>query len=105
MKISNFDMTQILFRAQSAQALLPPELAARLTILVELGCLIFLVFGMGTRAIAIILMGLAATVDPTFGQSIDLAYHLMVLGLIALYGPGALPVDNLILRQVVRRFP
>jgi uncharacterized membrane protein YphA (DoxX/SURF4 family) len=105
MKISNFDMTQILFHAQSAQALLPPELAARLTILVELGCLIFLVFGMGTRAIAIILMGLAATVDPTFGQSIDLAYYLMVLGLIALYGPGALSVDNLILRQVVRRFP
>jgi NADH dehydrogenase/putative oxidoreductase len=41
MKISNFDMTQMLFHAQSAQALLPPELAARLTILVELGCLIW----------------------------------------------------------------
>jgi hypothetical protein len=54
---------------------------------------------MGTRAIAIILMGLAAIVDPTFRQSIDLAYYLMVLGLIALYGPGALSVDNLILRH------
>ena len=105
MKISNFDVTQMLFHAQSAQALLPPELAARLTILVELGCLIFLVLGVGTRIIAIILVGLTTIVDPTFRQSIDLAYYLMVLGLIALYGPGALSVDNLIVGQVVRRFP
>src|SRR5271169_4301885 len=35
MKISNFEVTQMLFHAQSAQELLPPELAARLTILIE----------------------------------------------------------------------
>jgi uncharacterized membrane protein YphA (DoxX/SURF4 family) len=35
MKISNFDMTQMLFHARSTQWLLPPELAARLTILLS----------------------------------------------------------------------
>jgi NADH dehydrogenase FAD-containing subunit/uncharacterized membrane protein YphA (DoxX/SURF4 family) len=105
MKISNFDMTQMLFHAQSAQGLLPPGLAARLTILVELGCLIFLVLGAGTRITAILLIGLIAVVDPTFQHQIDLAYYLMVLGLIALYGPGALSLDSLVVRTLLRRFP
>jgi uncharacterized membrane protein YphA (DoxX/SURF4 family) len=86
MKISNFDMTQMLFHARSAQLLLPAALAARLTILFELACLIFLVLGVGTRITAILLIGLITVVDPTFQHQIDLAYYLMVLGLIALYG-------------------
>jgi NADH dehydrogenase/putative oxidoreductase len=105
MKISNFDMTQMLFHAQSAEWLLPPELAARLTIIIELACLIFLVLGTGTRIMAIILIGLSALVDPTYRQSIDLAYYLMVLGLIALHGPGALSIDNLVVLALGRRFP
>jgi NADH dehydrogenase/putative oxidoreductase len=105
MKFSNFDRTQMLFHAQSAQELLPPELAARLTILIELACLVFLVLGVGTRITAIILIGLSALVDPTYQRSIDLAYYLMVLGLITLHGPGALSIDNLVVRAVARRFP
>jgi uncharacterized membrane protein YphA (DoxX/SURF4 family) len=105
MKISNFDMTQMIFHAQSTQWLLPPELVARLTILLEVGCLIFLVLGAGARIMAIILMGLSTMVDPTYQQSIDLAYYLMVLGLIALHGPGALSIDSLLARALERRFP
>ena len=105
MKISNFDITQMIFHAQSAQWLLPPALAARLTILVELGCLICLVLGAGTRITAIILIGLVTIVDPAYQQSIDLAYYLMVLGLIALHGPGALSIDSLVVRVLERRFP
>ena len=105
MKISHFDMTQMLSHAQSAQELLPPELAARLTMLIELACLVFLVLGAGTRITAVILIGLSALVDPTYQQSIDLAYYLMVLGLIALRGPGALSIDNLVVRALGRRFP
>jgi NADH dehydrogenase FAD-containing subunit/uncharacterized membrane protein YphA (DoxX/SURF4 family) len=104
-KIGHFDMTQMLFHAQSAQELLLPELAVRLTILIELACLVFLVLGAGTRITAIILIGLSALVDPTYQQSIDLAYYLMVLGLIALHGPGALSIDSLLVRALVRRFP
>jgi NADH dehydrogenase/putative oxidoreductase len=95
----------MLFHAQSAQELLPPELAARLTILIELACLVFLVLGAGTRITAVILIGLSALVDPTYQQSIDLAYYLMVLGLIALRGPGALSIDSLVVRALGRRFP
>jgi len=105
MRISNFDMTQMLVHAQSAQGLLSPGLAARLTILIELACLAFLVLGAGTRITAIILIGLSALVDPTYQQSIDLAYYLMVLSLIILHGPGALSIDYLVVRAVVRRFP
>jgi uncharacterized membrane protein YphA (DoxX/SURF4 family) len=105
MKISNFDMTQMLFHARSAHGSLSPELVARLTILLERGCLIFLVLGAGTRITAIILMGLSALIDPTYQQSIDLAYYLMMLGLIALQGPGALSIDNPVVRALERRFP
>src|SRR5271170_3224295 len=105
MKISNFDMTQMLFHAQSEQGLLPPELAARLTIFIELACLVFLVLGAGTRITAIILIGLSALVDPTYQQSIDLAYYLMLLGLIALHGPGALSIDSLVVQALGRRSP
>jgi NADH dehydrogenase/putative oxidoreductase len=48
---------------------------------------------------------LSALVDPTYQQSIDLAYYLMVLGLIALRGPGALSIDSLVVRALGRRFP
>jgi NADH dehydrogenase FAD-containing subunit len=48
---------------------------------------------------------LSALVDPTYQQSIDLAYYLMVLGLIALHGPGALSIDNLVIRALRRRLP
>ena len=51
------------------------------------------------------LIGLITVVDPTFQQSIDLAYYLMVLGLIALHGPGVLSIDNLAVRALERRFP
>jgi NADH dehydrogenase len=51
------------------------------------------------------LIGLVAVVDPTFQHQIDLAYYLMVLGLIALYGPGALSLDSLVVRALERRFP
>jgi hypothetical protein len=42
---------------------------------------------------------------PTFERQIDLAYYLMVLGLIAIYGPGALSVDSLVVRTLRRHFP
>ena len=43
--------------------------------------------------------------DPTSQHQIDLAYYLMVLGLIALYGPGAFSLDSLVVRTLLRRFP
>jgi NADH dehydrogenase FAD-containing subunit len=48
---------------------------------------------------------LSALVDPTYQQSIDLAYYLMVLGLVALHGPGALSIDDLVVGALRRRFP
>ena len=105
MKISNFDMNQMLFHAHAAGWPLPSGLAAHLTILAELACLAFLVLGLGTRVAAIILLGLTAIIDPTYQQSIDLAYYLTVLGLIALYGPGALSIDSFALPMMGRRFP
>jgi DoxX len=105
MRISSFDMTQMLFHARSDQLLLPPALAPRLTILIELACLVFLVLGAGTRITAIVLIGLSALVDPTNQQSIDLGYYWMVLGLIALHRPGALSVDTLVFDALRRRFP
>jgi Pyridine nucleotide-disulphide oxidoreductase len=54
---------------------------------------------------AILLIGLITVVDPTFQHQIDLAYYLMLLSLIALHGPGAVSLDSLIVRTLLRRFP
>lgn len=105
MKISDFDATQMLFQLQSGQGFLPAGLAAELSILVELACLIFLVLGAGARLTAILLIALTALVDPSFQQRIDVAYYWMVLGLIALHGPGPLSIDSLAARAAMRFFP
>jgi len=104
MKISHFDATRMLFEAQPAQLLLPPDWAARISILIELACLLFLVLGAGTRITAILLLGLTVIVDPSFQQRFDVAYYWMVLGLIALHGPGSLSIDALLAR-LLRRLP
>src|SRR6516162_2616268 len=75
MKISHFDATRMLFEAQPAQLLLPPDWAARISILIELACLLFLVLGAGTRITAILLLGLTVIVDPSFQQRFDVAYY------------------------------
>jgi NADH dehydrogenase FAD-containing subunit/uncharacterized membrane protein YphA (DoxX/SURF4 family) len=105
MKVGQFDMTQMLFHAQSGQLLLPPDLSANVSIVAELACLIFLILGAGTRITALLLIALTVFVDVTFQQRVDVAYYWMVLGLIALYGPGAWSIDNLVATAVMRRFP
>lgn len=105
MKITHFDMTQMLLYAHSSQWLFPPDLAVRFSILVGLACLIFLVLGAGTRVIAILLIGSTVLLDPAFQRQIDIAYYWMALGLLALHGPGALSIDSLLTRLLLRRFP
>src|SRR6516165_2214734 len=105
MKISHFDMTQMLFHARAGQLLLPPALAVRFSILIELASLIFLILGAATRTVAVLLIGLTVIVDPTFQHRIDIAYYWMVLGLIALHGPGALSIDSVVARVLLRWFP
>jgi hypothetical protein len=104
MKISNFDMTQMLFHVQSAQELLPrlwpPVWRSSSS---SLSCLFGP--GVGKRIIAIVLIGLSALLDPTYQKSIDLAYYLMVLSLIGLRGPGTLSIDDLVVHALKRRFP
>jgi len=105
MKITNFDMTQMLFHARAGQSLLPPDLAVRFSILIELASLIFLTLGAATRTVAVLLIALTVIVDPTFQHEIDIAYYWMVLGLIALHGPGALSIDSVVARVLLLWFP
>ena len=105
MKITNFDMTQMLFFARSEVWLLTASAAASLIVAAELACLTLLVLGAGTRVAAIMLIGLVGIVDPTYRQSTDLAYCLMALGLTACHGPGALSIDGLLFGVLGRWFP
>ena len=105
MKISHFDMTQMLFHARAGQSLLPPDLAVRFSILIELASLVLLTVGAATRTVAVLLIALTVIVDPTFQHEIDIAYYWMVLGLIVLHGPGALSIDSVVARVLLRWFP
>ena len=105
MRAGSFDMMMMMSDAQSSQWLLPANWAARVTILAELACVLFLLLGAGTRVTALLLVGLTAFVDAAFQNRIDIAYYWMVLALLVLHGPGALSVDNLVARALKRWFP
>lgn len=105
MKITDFDMTQMLFFVRSQMWHLSTGAAADVTIAVELVCLILLALGVGTRIVAFLLLGLVSMVDPAYRQSMDLPYYLMALGLIVCHGPGALSIDAVVFAVLGRWFP
>jgi putative oxidoreductase len=100
-KLANWDTTIALFVDEYRVPLLPPELAADLAVTIELTTPVLLVFGLLTRAAALVLIGMTTVIEvfvypqawPTHVQ-----WAAMLLILIC-RGPGELSIDQLLWRR------
>jgi putative oxidoreductase len=100
-KLANWDTTIALFVDEYQVPLLPPELAADLAVTIELTTPVLLVFGLLTRAAALVLIGMTTVIEvfvypqawPTHVQ-----WAAMLLILIC-RGPGELSIDQLLWRR------
>ena len=97
-KVSSWETTMGLFREEYRLPVLPPEIAAMLATVFELGCSTLLIVGLGTRLATLPLLGMIATIQ-LFVYPSAWSEHL-VWGSILLFlltrGPGAVSLDHLI---------
>ena len=85
--------TVMLFKDEYKVPYLPPELAAYLTVGIEIICPIFLVLGLGTRLATIPLLIMTGIIQLTYVQSTENLYWTFLLGFLLCYGPGPLSLD------------
>ncbi len=104
-KIASWSSTLLLFQYEYHVPFLPPEIAAVLSVIIELGVSLLLILGLGGRipALILFLFNIMAVVSYPFlwttnGQA-GLKNHIcwgIVLLIILLHGTGKLSLDQLI---------
>ena len=102
-KLANWDTAIALFTDEYKLPLLSPQLAAYSAVTIELLAPVLLVFGLGTRAAAFVLLGMTAVIElfvypEAWPTHIQWAAMLLVL---LCRGAGTLSVDHLIRRWTV----
>ena len=101
-KLINWQRTIELFADEYRVPLLPPELAASLSLAIEITCPILLVLGLFTRFAVVVLIGMTAVIQifvypeawPT-----HLQWFAMMLVLLC-RGAGTLSIDHLLWRRL-----
>ncbi len=106
-KLSSWMSTVMLFTMVYDVPVLPPELAAYLSVVIEVGGSLLLAIGLGGRWAALSLFGLNIVASISYGQlseaALQEAFYWGILFLyFVLHGPGLLSVDAL-LRYLIRR--
>jgi len=97
-KIQSWSSTLMLFENEYKVPLLPPDLAAYLTVTIELTCPIFLFIGLGARLSVIPLLAMTAVIQFTYLNSNEHVYWALLLGTILCYGAGPISLDTLVRR-------
>src|SRR5215470_11978202 len=103
-KIASWDTTIALFRDEYMVPILPPEIAASLAATAELTCPVLLVAGLATRLATLPMLGMTFVIE-VFVYPEQWIEHLMwasILVFILTRGPGALSLDHLIARRLLR---
>ncbi len=104
-KLDDWAGTLSLFETDYKVPLLPPHIAAYMAAGVELGGAVLILVGLGTRAVALALLGMIAVIQvfvypgawPTHIQWV--AFLLLLLA----RGPGLISLDALICRLLAKR--
>ncbi|MBC8737646.1 DoxX family protein [Paraburkholderia sp. UCT31] len=97
-KLANWDAALELFRDEYRLPLLPPDVAAHITVSIELSMPVLLVLGLGVRPAALILLGMTSVIElfvypQAWPTHIQWAAMLLVL---LCRGAGALSLDHLV---------
>lgn len=105
LKARSFDFAVKLFANEYRLPVIPPELAARLAMTVELGAPLFLFAGLATRLATLPLLGMTLVIV-TLVYPASWAESLLwgsVLVMILTRGPGVLSLDHLLEGWFLRR--
>lgn len=104
-KIESFENTVLLFEYEYMVPMLPPALAAFLATFFEILCPILIAAGLFTRLATVPLIAMTLVIQFTYLDHIDHLYWIILLGMIALRGPGVLSLDWLFSRGLANRYP
>jgi len=103
-KLASWLTTVALFRDEYQVPILPPELAATLAATVELTCPVLLVLGIATRLATLPMLAMTFVID-VFVYPENWLEHLTwatMLLFILTRGPGAISLDHLIAKTLLR---
>ncbi|MEX3789462.1 DoxX family protein [Paraburkholderia sp. BR14374] len=100
-KLANWDAALALFRDEYRLPLLPPDVAAHITVSIELSMPVLLVLGLGVRPAALVLLGMTSVIEifvypQAWPTHIQWAAMLLVL---LCRGAGTLSLDHLIRKR------
>ena len=103
-KLASWETTLALFRDEYRLPVIPPEIAAYMAASAELSTPFLLVFGLFTRAAALVLLGMTTVIEifvypQAWPTHIQWAAMLLIL---LCRGAGAISIDELIYRRVTR---
>ena len=103
-KLASWGTTLALFRDEYRLPVIPPDIAAYMAASVELSTPFLLVFGLFTRAAALVLLGMTTVIEifvypQAWPTHIQWAAMLLIL---FCRGAGAMSIDELIYRRVIR---
>ena len=103
-KLASWETTLALFRDEYRLPVIPPDIAATMAASVELSTPFLLVFGLFTRAAALVLLGMTTVIEifvypQAWPTHIQWAAMLLIL---LCRGAGAISIDELIYRRVIR---
>jgi putative oxidoreductase len=106
LKFQSFEFAVKLFQDEYKVPLLPPEVAARITMFNELTWPVFLFAGLASRLATLPLLGQLVVMEMTYPKAwSDHLFWGSVLVFILTRGPGALSLDYLIARYLAKRKP
>ncbi len=105
LKARSFEFAVKLFQDEYRLPLLPPELAARLAMSVELGAPLFLFVGLATRLATLPLLGMVAIIELLVYPQAWVEHLLWASALVVLLtrGAGVFSLDHVIERALARR--
>jgi putative oxidoreductase len=95
-KIQSWSTTIMLYKEEYKVPYISPEIAAQLSVAVELSCPIFLVLGLAARLAAIPMLVMTGVIELTYLHSHEHYYWAFLLGLILCYGPEHISLDYFI---------
>lgn len=99
LKISDWQSTLALFYQEYKVPLVPPELAAYLSTMIELACPILLAAGIAARFATLPMIMMVLVIQFTYLDSNEHLYWLMLLGTILCFGPGRLSLDYILRKK------
>ena len=103
-KLANWDTAMELFRDEYKLPVLPPEVAAYMTVSIELSAPVLLMLGLATRPVAFLLLGMTTVIEVfVYPQAwpTHLQWAAMLLVLLS-RGAGHWSLDHLLSRRWLR---